>query len=149
MPNNVLYYQSMIDFCNVAGEWVNKTALLDDIRNGDPTSPDSIKTLAKYYDGDVNVLANKRKAIASKANNSWFMIRDLLKAEKCWSQEDDDAFVALIKKPTEYCDFRAKVRDWARNELERERKGKESVFYDLRSLIDRYQKLILKRNQKR
>lgn len=150
MPNNnVLYYTRLVDLCNIAGEWVSKKRLLDDIREGDPTSPESIKVLAKYYDGDVNVLAEANKKVATKANNLWFSLAELLKAEGRWDDSDSKVFLSQLKKPVDFCDFRAKVRDWSRAELKREQNGKESTFYDYREMLDRYQKLVLKREQKK
>ena len=63
MPNNVLYYTNLVRLCLVTGDYVQKRELLNDLRNGDPTSPDSVITLAKYYKGDINDLARVYKRV--------------------------------------------------------------------------------------
>ena len=145
MPDNVLYYDRLLRLCNAAGDYVNKKALYDDIMYGEPTSPESIKTLAKYYDGDKNNLAICYKRVKAEANNAWVAVRELLQANECYVSYDAGVFFNLLVKTDDDCDFRAKVRDWARAELRKEQKGKGSTFYNFRDLLDRYQKLVLKR----
>lgn len=150
MPNNVLYYDYLIKLCNATGDFVNKRALYNDIMHGDPTSPESIKTLAKYYDGDKNILATVYKRVRNEAGSAWNSVKELLQCCDHWVPEDADVFGKQLAKVDDDCDFRAKVRDWARAELKREKKQMgSSTFYDMRALLDRYQKLVLKRQGKK
>ncbi len=151
MPNiNVLYYNALLDLCDVAGDYVRLRALLIDIREGEPTSPDSIKTLAKYYDGDVNVLMNVFKQKRLAANEAWHVLKELMLHEDCWEEEASVVFFQQITKKTEFCDFRAKVRDWARAELRKEKKtAGSSTFLSMKDLIYKYERLLLKRRDKK
>ena len=147
MPNNVLYYNYLLKLCKVTGDFVQKRALLNDIRYGDPTSPQSIIILAKYWDGDVNKLAAKYKDVRIETSGAWDSIKELLSNCGRYDEEDAKVFGQQLCKTEDVCDFRKMVRTWAKAELNKAAKGKETTFYDMGELLDRYEALILKRRQ--
>ena len=166
MPNNVLYYDDIIKLCDAAGDYVRTKSLLDDLANSAYTSPQSVMILAQYYEGDIEILKDRHKDNVLKANNAWVAIRVILTAESRWNKGDADVFFAKLTTAKEYCDFRPMVREWARAELRKEEKlvksknvpetdGKKkatpkgATFQDIGELLDRYQKLILKRQEKK
>ena len=150
MPNNVLYYTLMEKLTLEVGDYVGKKSLLLDLeQQGLYTSPDSVKVLSKYYDGDINVLRTSYKSVAGKCNKFYNSIRDILVAEGRFDKADSDKFVALLKKTGDVCDFREKVRDWARAEIRKEQKKPgSSTFYDLGDLIGRYDDLLRRRRNR-
>ena len=91
MPNNVLYYNYLLKLCKITGDFVQKRALLNDIRYGDPTSPQSIIILEKYWDGDVNKLAAKYKDVRIETSGAWDSIKELL--SNCGRYDEEDAKV--------------------------------------------------------
>jgi len=163
MPNNVLYYNDVVTLCDAAGDYVRTKSLLNDLLNTGYTSPKSVKVLAEYYDGDIEILKDRHKDNMDKANNAWFAVRSELIAEGRWDKSDGELMLSKLQMATDYCDFRTKLRDWARSELKKEEKlaasknesvadGKKkapkgATFYDCREFLDRYQRLILKRQK--
>ncbi|MCQ2571292.1 MAG: hypothetical protein MJ154_03560 [Candidatus Saccharibacteria bacterium] len=149
MSNNVLYYDCLLNLCAAVGEYVCKRELYYDIKDGKPPSPASIKTLAKYYEGSVENLSLSYKRTSHRCNKEWLALKEFLENAGAYDKEDAKTFYQQLTRINESCDFRAKVRDWARAELAKERKGKESAFYNMRDMLDRYEKLVLKRRNKK
>jgi len=149
MPNLVLYYDYMITLCEAAGDYVRIHALYMDLKHADPISPDTIKTIAKYYDGDTEILARSHKKVTSKASSAWQSVKEILKNEGRCDDATAKTFGQQLAKTNEDCDFRKKVRDWSRAELRKIQNGKTPVFYDFGDLLARYEKLLLRRQQKK
>ena len=150
MPNNVLYYDCLVKISLLMGKYVNKKALLDDLRQGGYyRSPDSVKALSKYYQSDINVLEESFEKTRKEVNKYFDVVKSILEAEGSYDDKSTKIFVKLMKMTNDVCDFRAKVRKWSRDELKREAKEPDSSrFFSLGDFIKRYE-VILENRRKR
>ena len=147
MPNEVLYYNYILDLCRVVGGYVQKRALLNDIRKGEYASPGTILAIAKAYNGNIQTLVKSFQKDEKAVGAAWKSVKELLEDNGCYNDDDAKVFSQQMCKPENVCDFRDTVRRWCNSEIDKAGAGKEVTFYDLRGFLDRYEALLADRRK--
>ncbi|MBR5419106.1 hypothetical protein IK110_02565 [Candidatus Saccharibacteria bacterium] len=111
------YYENMEKLLLKTGNWVRFYALYKDLFNSDFTSPEVKKVFAKKYGNKTEKLMEKGRKHYKAAPEVWLLVRDVLKDNGVYDQNDARAFLRKIQRRTNYCDFRQVALRWTRAQL--------------------------------
>ena len=158
MSKIVLYYKLMIKLCNACGKYVMHQNLYDDLVYGSPPSPGSIRTLQDNHENSMDVLESKLSAARINRTEISRSIVKLSIQIGLYPVDivfaDDPAAKDFCKKlmmRDEDCDFRAKVRDWSRDELSKikENASEPDLPLSFQDYLDKYETLREKRKKRK
>lgn len=151
----VIYYEQIIKLCDICGTILKHEHLYKDLLSFSP-SPDSYRVLVKKHDSNIDVLRRKiakaEKTRAELGNNIGKLAKDLglyPRDMDYWQDEGANTFCDMLMSRTEDCDFRRKVRDYCKQQLAKNAKGKEVEAMNFDDFIERYSKLLQRRAAKK
>ena len=150
MSGIVLYYDTLLKMVDDAAKYTGVYYLYLDLAGDMPPSPGSIRALAKYYDGDMKKVFDRYKTLRTACGRDYYQLCETMELLGILdATENGDLFKRYLIKPRGDCDFRVKVRDWARIELRRASQNKQLRLYNFGDFIRRYEALLLKRRSKK
>lgn len=147
----VLYYKAIRRLCFSCGAIVKHEALLNDLRSYSP-SPDSYRVLVNKHESSLEVLEEKVNKAKKKRAKIGRVVSKLAKKLELYPanedmRENEDAidFCDKLMYREEDCDFRKKVLDYSKQQLDHIAAGKEMKPMDFAAFLERYDKLVNRR----
>ena len=151
----VLYYEAILKLCDACGLYLEHSHLYSDLRSFEPL-PDSHRVLVYKHDGSMAILRHKmgiawtNRAEISESIIDFSVTLGLYKSgDEMREDEKVISFCDMLLYRTEICDFRKKVRDYAKQQLRHISNGKEVKLMSLGDFVDRYAKLVEARHKRK
>jgi hypothetical protein len=149
MPDLTCYYADMEALLIDVGRYVKINALLEDIRYGERASPDSKIVLQEEFDGDRNKLGCAVNSLYKKAPRRWSYIRQRLKENGTYNEEDAIEFTRLIQRRECDGNFRDMALKWTQTQLRKLNENKQVEFYDLHDYLTSYNYYLLEKRKEK
>lgn len=150
----ILYYDQIKKVCNKTGYYLMDYWLLDDLKFGDPPSPDSVRVLYLHHEGKRSLLEKKVSDLKKNQREASVALVGTMTAYGIYNEAEATVWCKLLEmrnNPKDDTDFRAKVVDWCNAELKKIEKSDELEFEPLtfNDFIARWNKLLEQRKARR
>jgi len=150
----ILYYQQIKNVCAKTGYYLMDYYLLDDLKFGDPPSPDSIRVLHNHHDGSRTKLEKKVSDLKKDQTEAGRALWKTMSAYGIYDDAEAKVWCGLLEMRNNRkndTDFRAKVVDWCNSELKKIEKSEDCEFEPItfNAFVERWNKLLEQRKERR